>query len=167
MTGRRKGFGGANRIVPSMLGAPAQRQIEAIRFALQERDRQRLEALAVQQGKQGQGEAKRTKYRAKRTVVDGIGFHSKLEADRYVELRRRERLGLIADLELQPAFRLVVNGRLICTYYADFRYRVATTGEQRVEDAKGYKTPEYKLKKSLAEALYQNLEIIEVKSWRT
>lgn len=101
------------------------------------------------------------KYGNKKTVVDGITFASKKEANRYCLLKLMERGGLIRDLELQPPYRLEVNGVLVCKYVADFRYVDAQTGEAVVEDAKGFKTREYNLKKKLVKAVH-GIEIREV-----
>jgi len=101
------------------------------------------------------------KYNAIRTTVDGVDFDSKREAGRYRELKLAVMSGAIADLELHPKFPLEVNGKLICTYEADFRYHDNERGEDVVEDAKGVRTPVYKLKKKLVLAIY-GIEIMEV-----
>ena len=41
------------------------------------------------------------KYRSKRTVIDGITFDSKKEANRYCELKLLEKSGEIKNLDLQ------------------------------------------------------------------
>jgi hypothetical protein len=87
-----------------------------------------------------------------KTVVDGIKFASKKEAKRYGELKMLERAGEIFDLQLQPRFGLIVERKKICTYVGDFQY-VTKDGRPVVEDAKGFKTPEYKLKAKLFEAV--------------
>ena len=92
---------------------------------------------------------RRHKYGAVKTVVDGITFPSKAEARRYGELQM---LG-VRDLELQPKFPVVINGAKICTYIADFAY-LEINGDAVIEDVKGMKTPVYRLKKKLVEALY-------------
>jgi hypothetical protein len=94
------------------------------------------------------------KYRNTPIVVDNIRFASLKEATRYGELKLLEKAGEITRLELQPRFPLGVNGKLICTYVGDFYYR--EVGEPHlniVEDVKGFKTPEYKLKARLFEAV--------------
>lgn len=95
-----------------------------------------------------------TKYRAKPTTVDGIRFHSKKESQRYLQWKLLEHSGAISCLELQPSFRLIVNDKLIATYRADAKYLDTKTGELVIEDVKGMRTREYKLKKKLFEALY-------------
>ena len=94
-----------------------------------------------------------SKYHARRTQVDGHWFDSAKEAARYRALRLLEQAGAIHDLELQPAYPMRVNGRLICTYRADFRY-VEDGRVLIVEDVKGVKTPVYRLKAKLLQALY-------------
>ena len=109
----------------------------------------------------------RSKYGAKRTEVDGIVFASKREAKRYCELKMLERVGQVKELELQPKFPLYVCGRKngelhqVCVYIADFRYRTGVNGVLIIEDAKGMKTPTYRLKKKMVEAQY-GIEIQEV-----
>jgi hypothetical protein len=93
-----------------------------------------------------------SKYKAKRTEVDGIVFASKREATRYQDLKVMQDLGLITGLTLQPKYPLEVNGVKICTYIADFLY--FENGERITEDTKGVKTPAYKLKRKLMLAIY-------------
>jgi hypothetical protein len=83
------------------------------------------------------------KFGAKRTVVDGISFASKLEANRYSQLRLLERAGVIRELRLQVPYKLVLPTK----YVADFVYVDNTDGVEIVEDAKGFRTPEYRRKK--------------------
>ncbi len=102
------------------------------------------------------------KYGAKRVEVDGIKFHSKKEAERYRHLRLLERAGEISGLQLQPRFELRVLDERICFYVADFRYLDAASRSQVVEDVKGYRTPEYKLKAKLFRALYPEFVFVEI-----
>lgn len=99
-----------------------------------------------------------SKYRAVRTEVDGIKFASKKEAQRYQQLRLLERAGKISGLLLQTKFRLIVQDVLVCSYVCDFQY--LEDGRVVIEDSKGFKTPEYKIKKKLMKALY-GIEIRE------
>jgi len=97
----------------------------------------------------------RPKYGNKKTVVNGIKFDSKWEAERYLYIKSLERAGRVKDLELQVRFNLIVNDQKICAYIADFRYkREDKDGEwhEIVEDAKGVETTEFKLKKKLMKA---------------
>tara|TARA_X000000950_G_scaffold109469_1_gene137956 strand:+ start:463 stop:798 length:336 start_codon:yes stop_codon:yes gene_type:complete len=110
-----------------------------------------------------------TKYRAIKTVVDGITFDSKKEAKRYSELKMMEKAGIIATLRLQPEFKCMVKGKKVCTYKADFEYLMVDEegpdgqiGYYIVEDVKGFKTPVYRLKKKLVEACYPGTVIKEI-----
>lgn len=98
------------------------------------------------------------KYRAKPTVIGGQRFDSKKEARRFLELRALERAGKIKNLRCQVPFNLYVNNVLICRYVCDFMY--VENGIEIVEDAKGFLTREYKLKKKLMLACY-GIEITE------
>ena len=100
-----------------------------------------------------------TKYKAKKTKVDGITFDSKREAGRYLDLKTLEMHKRIRDLKLQPCFPFKYDDKVMFKYYADFEYY--ENDEYIVEDVKGVKTPVYKLKKKLIEAQYK-IRIIEV-----
>lgn len=110
----------------------------------------------------------KSKYRAKKTEIDGIVFDSRKEAKRYTELKLMEKAGIITDLELQvpyvilPAYRK--NGKKIreIKYIADFVYWDTEKNKKIVEDVKGVKTEVYKIKKKLFEYKYGDLEIIEI-----
>ena len=97
--------------------------------------------------------ARGSKYNAKKTVVDGIEFDSAKEAKRYAKLRDMERAGEIQGLCLQFPFELVPSFECDGVKYRGMRY-VADfvyyrNGKVVVEDCKGVKTAEYKLKKKL------------------
>ncbi len=99
------------------------------------------------------------KYGNRKTVVDGITFDSAKEARRWGELQLMVRAGYISDLERQVRFPLDVNGKPVCHYVADFTYHRA--GQKVVEDAKGFRTPEYRLKAKLMRAVH-DIQIEEV-----
>lgn len=103
------------------------------------------------------------KYNARQTVVDGITFPSRKQANRYQELMLLLKAGEIMNLELEKTIPLIVNGQLICKYRCDFVYIKLpwhSTGSVVYEDVKGYATNEYRLKKKLMKAIY-NIEILE------
>jgi hypothetical protein len=104
---------------------------------------------------------KPSKYRAIRSEADGLWFDSKKERAHYQELKLRERAGEIKDLVLQPSFPLIVNGTKVGSYRADFQYTETATGEQIIVDVKGVKTPLYRLKKKIVEAVH-NIQVREV-----
>ena len=101
-----------------------------------------------------------SKYHNKRTMVDGIEFQSKREAERWCELKLMERAGLITDLFRQVPIKLIPaqrdeNGKVIeraVGYVADFVYTNTETGKTVYEDVKSpaTKTKEYIIKRKLA-----------------
>lgn len=99
----------------------------------------------------------RNKYGAKKIVVGGESFDSRMEARRWRELVLLQRAGEISDLERQVKFTLIPaqkdeNGSVIeraVTYIADFVYHDERTGEMVVEDAKGMCTKDYIIKRKL------------------
>ncbi len=98
-----------------------------------------------------------SKWRNKKTVVDGITFDSESEAEHYSELLLEQQAGTISGLELQKHYRLDLNGYHI----ADFVYQ--RNGETIVEDVKfkPTKTRVYRIKKKLMQAIH-GIEIHEV-----
>jgi len=94
----------------------------------------------------------RTKYKAQPIILDGIRFASKREAIRYQQLKLLEKAGKISLLQLQPRFDIIINGIKVGFYKADFKYE--QDGKIIIEDCKGYRTPIYRLKKKLVQALY-------------
>lgn len=101
--------------------------------------------------------AKPSKYRAKKVYSDGQVFDSQKEYTEWLKLKLREKAGEITDLERQVRFELIPkqvdpDGKCrerACHYIADFTYSETDTGNYVVVDAKGYRTPEYKIKKKL------------------
>jgi hypothetical protein len=106
-------------------------------------------------------ETPRQKYGNIAEVVDGLRFASRREAARYLALKAEEARGEIRNLKVQPAFRVEINGALICDYVADFAY--FRGNERVVEDvkSKATRTPEYRLKRKLVEAIY-HIRVAEV-----
>lgn len=113
----------------------------------------------------------RSKYGNLKVTRDGMTFDSVKEYRRFCELRLLERAGEVAGLRRQvkfiliPAQREFCNeiyakgkkkgcfkpGKLLeqeCSYIADFVY-TDKDGRQVVEDTKGFKTPEYIIKRKL------------------
>lgn len=93
-----------------------------------------------------------SKYRNKKTEVNGIKFDSKKEAERYSFLLHWLNVGLITNLKLQPEFTLqeafkTPEGENVkaIRYRADFSY-ITKEGKPIVEDVKGVKTDVYKMK---------------------
>lgn len=95
-----------------------------------------------------------TKYHNIPTTIDGIRFDSRKEANRFYQLRLMERAGEISNLRRQVEYELIPAqktpaGRAVrpVKYVADFVYD--DHGKTVVEDVKGVKTPEFKLKSKL------------------
>lgn len=108
------------------------------------------EYLAMQRA-----EAQKSKYHAKPVTVDGIRFDSKREAERWQQLLLLYRAGEISNLRRQVPYVLIRKsdyGRDI-VYRADFVY-VDKSCIEIVEDAKGFKTDIYRLKKRLMAEKY-------------
>lgn len=103
------------------------------------------------------------KYHAKKTVIDGITFDSRKEANYYCELKMLRMAGEVTEIELQVPFELqpkyTYGGKAVraIKYIADFRVTYKD-GHVEVVDVKGVRTEAYKLKKRLL--LYQNPGII-------
>lgn len=113
------------------------------------------------------------KYHNKKIIIDGIKFDSKLEAERYGQLKMMERAGVITGLELQPCFELVPafekNGKKWrkMTYIADFQYFSCAEGKCIVEDVKGSTaviTDVFRLKQKLFEYKHPDYTISIVTS---
>ncbi len=84
-------------------------------------------------------------------------FPSAKELRRYRNLQLMQRAKLISNLSTQPKFTVVINGILICTYSADFKYdQNDTTVIEDVKNTKNekYQDPYFKLKKKLVEAVH-------------
>ena len=112
---------------------------------------------------------KKSKYNNLITEVDGIKFDSKLEANRYTELKLLVKAGEITNLERQVPFvvsdAIDWNGKKLreIKYICDFKYHDNTGNKEVVEDAKGILTNLYKLKKSLFLHRYPEYWFREVK----
>lgn len=118
----------------------------------------------------------RTKYGNVKTLCCGITFDSKREADRFLQLRLLEKAGEITNLELQPRYVFVIDGRPVrirsngypsgrqAIYSADFRYVDKRKGRTVVEDVKSKATltEAYKLRKALVECLWPGTIVEEV-----
>lgn len=123
------------------------------------------------------------KYGNKKCQYNGIVFDSKHERDRYCDLMLLQQAGKIYDLQLQVPFELIPTqyeksdeiytkgpkkgqpkpGKVLekaCTYIADFTY-YDSDGDYVVEDAKGLKTKEYRIKKKLMLWKY-HIRIVEI-----
>lgn len=105
---------------------------------------------------------RKTKFGNRKTVVDGITFDSAAEALRWCELKLLERAGEITNLQRQESFDLKCNDVKIGVYRADFTYICKSAPYFAIEDVKGYKTPEYRLKAKIMAAM--GFPITEIKA---
>ena len=105
----------------------------------------------------GWNAGKQSKYGNEKVEFSGQTFDSKREGRRYLELQMMLKGGLISDLRLQVPFELIPaqrdpqTGKTIeraVNYVADFVYR-DDQGQLIVEDAKGFRTDVYKIKRKL------------------
>ena len=98
------------------------------------------------------------------------GYDSKREAKRAAELKLLEKAGVISHLQEQVVYELIpsqyriVNGKKKCIeraikYIADFQY--VENGNTVVEDAKGFRTDVYRIKKKLM-LYFHDIQIKEV-----
>ena len=124
-----------------------------------------------------------SKYHAEKITVNGITFDSKKEARRWLELTALEQAGKIHGLRRQVKYLLIPEQRESCTeryksgpkkgqfkpgrvlerecaYYADCDY-YTEDGTHVVEDVKGMRTKEYRLKRKMLLYKYQ-IRISEV-----
>ena len=108
-----------------------------------------------------------SKFGNKKTLVDGVWFDSKKEANRYQDLLLLQKAKVIRNLVLQQVFELVpsvvLNGRKRppVRYKADFTYFDDTKGGAFVvEDTKGFRTEGYKLKRHMMKAIH-GIEVLE------
>lgn len=100
-----------------------------------------------------------SKYGNKKTIVHGVTFDSKMEAEYYRYLKMLENV-TVFDIELQPKF-LLLSGYIDTEgkkqrpiyYQADFLVKYEN-GLVEVVDIKGVETEAFKLKKKMFESRY-------------
>ena len=116
----------------------------------------------------GVKQPKKSKYNNQKTMVDGIKFDSKKEAEYYCQLKLLKQAGEIKDYRLQPRYELQPafkkNGKKYraITYIADFAI-INNDGTTEVVDIKGVETQVFKIKKKLFEYMYPDLNLKVVK----
>lgn len=109
------------------------------------------------------------KYRNKKILIDGIEFDSRLESNRYCQLKMLERTNEIKDLRRQVEYVIQEsykkNNKTIrpIKYIADFVYYDLKRNKTIIEDTKGYRNEVYKIKKKIFEYKYPGLEITEIR----
>ena len=111
------------------------------------------------------------KYHAKKTMIDGIIFDSKKEADYYCTLRMKEKatdpkervenIERQIPFELQPQFKHKGSTIRAIKYLADFVVTYAD-GRKEVVDTKGFRTETYRLKKKMLLYKYPDIDFKEI-----
>lgn len=111
----------------------------------------------------------RSKYNAKKVVIDNIKFDSKAEAAYYQQLKLLKMSGEVVSFDLQPEFILQdsfrKNGKLYraIKYKADFLVRYSD-GHEELIDIKGMLTKEFRIKQKLFELRYmQSIKCVKLK----
>lgn len=105
------------------------------------------------------------KYHNNKVLSPWGEFDSVKEYNRYLVLKSLERSGKITDLKRQVSYELIPSQRKKSgverpvSYRADFVY--TRNGSVVVEDVKGFKTPEYVIKRKLMLFIH-GIEISEV-----
>lgn len=107
---------------------------------------------------------KKHKYNAKKTVVDGISFDSKAEAEYYIHLKYLQSINVVRSFYLQPVINIIPNfkydGKTIrkMDYRLDFKVEY-TDGTTEYIDIKGMATTDAKMKLKLARYFNQDKKI--------
>lgn len=105
--------------------------------------------------------ARRSKYAAVPTMIDGYRFDSKAEAKRYGELKLLAHAKEIFFLKVHPQYPIDIDGYHVCTVEADFSY-FDKESKLHLEDVKGHDTALSKLKRKLVYAVHKHdMEIIK------
>lgn len=109
----------------------------------------------------------RNKYFNKKTIIKGVTFASKSEAEAYINLLCLLNEKKIKDLRLQEKFELIPKIQLsdgtkqrAIVYIADFVFYDVEKKKTRVIDIKGFATKEYKIKKKLFNYIYKDSGLI-------
>ncbi len=103
---------------------------------------------------------KKSKYRNKRPLVDGIYFDSQLEADFYNDLKLQLRMGTIKGFCRQPEFVLLEGfaGQRPETYKADFIV-FNLDGTAEIIDTKGIETEVFRIKQKQFRVKFPGLKL--------
>lgn len=106
----------------------------------------------------------RNKYGAKKTQVGEVQFDSKKEAQRYMELQLLERAGEISNLRRQVKIDLMGQHRPLLTRTGrkmklTFDFSYTEEGFVIYEDCKGFRTRDFDVRISVADAMGLNTRI--------
>lgn len=105
-----------------------------------------------------------TKYNAKKTVVDGVRFDSRVESLYYLYVKDLKEKGELKDFKLQPVYELQQKyeyqglTRHAIKYKADFLV-IDNEDNETVIDIKGVPTSDAKLKRKMFEYRYSDKDL--------
>lgn len=108
--------------------------------------------------------ARRSKYHAIPTELDGIRFPSMGEANRYAELKVLQSAGQISGLEVHPVFPIIIEGAPLRIrakngvgrkIVAEMDFSYVENGQRVIEDFKGKDNPYSRIKRALVEHIYR------------
>lgn len=110
-----------------------------------------------------------SKYRSRKTEVDGILFDSKKEAERYKTLSALQKEGKIDHLTPQKEFELLPSCRYegmpmerAVKYRVDFYYYDEELQRMVAEDVKGFRTKDYIIKRKLFKYRFPDILFKEI-----
>lgn len=102
--------------------------------------------------------AKKNKHNAQATILHGVRYHSKFEAEVAQDLIYQKRAGMIRDFENQFKVEMEVftkcgNRSIVLSHKIDFRVH-NLDGSYTLLEAKGYETADYKMRRKWIESLW-------------
>lgn len=117
-------------------------------------------------GRRGRGFSKYSAEKARCRY--GHSHASRREAQRCVELHNLQASGFIEELELEPQFWFIIDGRQVkhpngrrVGYKADFQYKEG--GSTIVEETKGMEVRDWPLRRAIFKALFPDITLRETK----
>lgn len=107
--------------------------------------------------------------RAKKTLINGIVFDSKSEAERALVLMAEEGAGKIGGLEFHVPIDMVIEGVKVGRYTIDFRYFEMIDGlwVPTFEEHKGFLRSRDAFRIKVFRALNQHMRFVKSGTWNT
>jgi hypothetical protein len=100
----------------------------------------RLEGRALYHGKAPKKSGKYRVGKVEDRTIAGRVFDSVAETKYYAELKTRESLGEVSDIECQVEFRVQINGQHFTSYKVDFAFTDTATGQIQYVEIKSVAT---------------------------
>ncbi len=97
------------------------------------------------------------KYNARKTLLNGVKYDSKLEAEYASRLMLKQKLGMIISWKRQVKISLEIYGVHVCNYIIDFEV-LHKDGHKEYVECKGFSTRDWKLKYKLFEIIMKRTE---------